>query len=480
MILDSIEKLLIFFKQRGNFHAVIYKNKSYNYNDLYNFSMKISSLFYKNNFNKVMFSINNSPLSIGIFLASWLNRIDTYPVNPRFIDNEIIKIAKSVEPQVLIIEKIMVLQRIVDFCKNKNIKLYIIDSHINFLNNINCTQHKKILKHNTKDGVTYHISSGTEGKYHFYGHSTSQILYYAFKRKIDYGIKKGDISLIYLSFNHAYAFSYQLLPNLALGNKMILTSVSFNAKNILNDIKRYKISAIALLPSMYDTLCKEAQKENIKYYSSLRHLSVAGDQASDQLFKLVKNTFYKPLLNGLGMTEVYGYAQNTIETKVYNKIKLFDDVKIKISGKNKIGEICIKSPMQPIDSKNEWLYTGDLGWVEKNYIFFLGRKKNIIIKNGSNISPIEIEHYLYKISHFKTVIIIGQNHSICGEMICACIILKKNKPPLSLNNINQYLSKYIAKYKYIDKLFYLKTIPMNFTGKVDRYKLKEYINKKTT
>ncbi|WP_116964051.1 class I adenylate-forming enzyme family protein [Fastidiosibacter lacustris] len=493
--IQCIEHFFDYLQRIGNHYAFIYNNEAYRYQMLHDNALKISNWLIQQNCHRLMFSISNSPFSVGLFLASWLNAIECFPVNPRFISNELLGLVKRAKPNLLIIESQQNSDVLTAYCQTERIKLYVVDAPMNFLNTITGTPTTKRavnpIQHK-KEGITYHISSGTGGHYNFHGHYTSQILAYAYQRQFDYGLKKGDLSLVHLSFNHAYAFSYQLLPNIALGNSMILAP-SFNAKTALHYIKHYEVSALALLPTMYYQLCQQVKQKSLTNHH-LRHLSVAGDQPNPMLFQLVKDTFDQPLLNGLGMTEVYGYAQNISKTNEHNKIKLFDDVKIKIQSlksqqayplelKNTpfpIGEIYIQTPIQPISHQGVWLPTGDYGYVDNEHnLYFLGRIKDIIIKGGSNIAPLELEHYLYQIPQIKQAAVVGQKNAIWGELICACLVLKENTI-LTLEQVNQFLSQYLAQYKHIDKLFYYSQLPINITGKIDRYRLVRDINNETT
>ncbi|WHN66269.1 class I adenylate-forming enzyme family protein [Cysteiniphilum sp. QT6929] len=485
--IQTVDHFLAYLKRLDTTPMFIYQDQVFSYADMYDYTFSLTHWLKGNNTNKVMFAIHNSPLSVGLFFASWYQRVNCIPVNPRFIANELLKIVKRAKPDLLMIEPKQYSDALNHYCQIQQIILVIIDNALDYLQSL-----KKASSTETTDfpqaqseGITYHISSGTGGHYNFHGHYTQQILAYAYARQFDYGLNKGDISLVHLSFNHAYAFSYQLLPNIALGNCMVLAP-SFDATTSLKLIDQYQITALALLPTMYYQLALEAQKTPINH--KLRHLSVAGDQPSESLIHLIKETFNTPLLNGLGMTEVYGYAQNLTASSVYNKIKIFDDIKIKIEAiehdhlkhvndDNKhIGELYIKAPMQPISHQGQWLATGDYGYIDDtHHLYFLGRIKDIIVKGGSKIAPLELEHYLYQMPEIGQVAIIGKKDDIWGELVCSCIATKDNQS-LTLEAINTFLTPFLATYKHIDQLYLYPQLPLNITGKIDRFRLKTEIN----
>lgn len=485
--IQTIDHFLVYLKRLDTTPMFIYQDQVFSYADIYDYTFSLTHCLKENSTNKVMFAIHNSPLSVGLFFASWNQRINCIPVNPRFIANELLELVKRAKPDLLLIEPKQYSDALNHYCQTNQITLAIIDNALDYLQSIKKTPGTKIIElpQAQNEGITYHISSGTGGHYNFHGHYTQQILAYAYARQFDYGLKKGDTSLVHLSFNHAYAFSYQLLPNIALGNCMILAP-SFDATTSLKLIDQYQITALALLPTMYYQLALEARKTPINH--KLRHLSVAGDQPSESLIHLIKETFNTPLLNGLGMTEVYGYAQNLTASSVYNKIKIFDDIKIKIEAiehdhlkhvnddHGHIGELYIKSPMQPISHQGKWLATGDYGYIDDtHHLYFLGRIKDIIVTGGSKIAPLELEHYLYQMPQIEQVAIIGKKDDIWGEVVCACIATKDNQS-LTLEEINTFLTPFIARYKHIDQLYLYPQLPLNITGKIDRFRLKTEIN----
>ncbi len=485
--IQTVDHFLAHLKRLDDTPMFIYQNQVFSYANMYDYTFSIAHWLKENNATKVMFAIHNSPFSVGLFFASWYQRINCIPVNPRFIANELLELVKRAKPDLLIIEPKQHSEALNHYCQTQQITLVIIDNALDYLQRL-----KKASSTDTTDlpqaqneGITYHISSGTGGHYNFHGHYTHQILAYAYARQFDYGLNKGYISLVHLSFNHAYAFSYQLLPNIALGNCMVLAP-SFDATTSLKLINQHKVTALALLPTMYYQLALEAQKTPITH--KLRHLSVAGDQPSESLIHLIKETFNTPLLNGLGMTEVYGYAQNLTASSVYNKIKIFDDVEIKIEAiehdhlkhvnddHKHIGELYIKAPMQPISHQGKWLATGDYGYIDDTrHLYFLGRIKDIIVKGGSKIAPLELEHYLHQMPQIEQVTVIGKKDDIWGELICACIATKDNQS-LTLETVNTFITPFLAAYKHIDQLYLYPQLPLNITGKIDRFRLKKEID----
>jgi acyl-coenzyme A synthetase/AMP-(fatty) acid ligase len=126
--------------------------------------------------------------------------------------------------------------------------------------------------------------------------------------------------------------------------------------------------------------------------------------------------------------------------------------------------------MQPVSHQGQWLATGDYGYVDDEHnLYFLGRIKDIIVKGGSKISPLELEHYLYQMPEIQQVAVIGKKDPIWGEIICACIVANAS---LSIKALNAFLTPYLSSYKHVDEVIFYDKLPLNISGKIDRYRLK--------
>ena len=142
-----------------------------------------------------------------------------------------------------------------------------------------------------------------------------------------------------------------------------------------------------------------------------------------------------------------------------------------------IGEIVVKGPslmngyyglpqeMQAID-KDGWLHTGDLGRFEEDGLLqFAGRIKDIIIKSGENISPVEIERALMEQPEIREAKVMGAAHPIWGESVEACLVLKS---PLDEDDLRARLKAKIGSFKVPSHFFIYESFPLNENGKLNQ------------
>jgi acyl-CoA synthetase len=128
--------------------------------------------------------------------------------------------------------------------------------------------------------------------------------------------------------------------------------------------------------------------------------------------------------------------------------------------------------------RDGWYYGGDLCLLDSDgYIKIVGRKKDIIIRGGENISCREVEDLLYAHPDVEEASLVARPDERLGERACACVVLREGKQ-LSLKDIQSYLETHgVAKYKWPEGLAIVDSLPKTASGKVQKFILREEINK---
>src|SRR5690606_25785244 len=148
-----------------------------------------------------------------------------------------------------------------------------------------------------------------------------------------------------------------------------------------------------------------------------------------------------------------------------------------------VGEIVVKGPQvmkgylrneeathQTI--RNGWLYTGDLGkFDEDGLLYIVDRKKDMIIRGGENVYPVEVEEVLYQIPQLLEAAVVGVPHEVYGEVPKAYAV-KKQGQEISEQEIKDYCATQLAKYKVPLEVEYLDELPRNASGKVLKHTLR--------
>jgi long-chain acyl-CoA synthetase len=259
----------------------------------------------------------------------------------------------------------------------------------------------------------------------------------------------------------------------------------FDPDALLDGIEFHRCTWLGGLPFMYGALLR-SQQTRARIVDSLRTCLVGGDVCPLQWHEQFSSTFGVPLRSVWAATEAcacltYGLEPGPISRLVNGtEICLVNDHHAPVA-MGEIGELVLRSPNVTIGywagpgliedaPKDGWFYTGDLmRQDEKGNLWFVSRKKYLIIRGGSNISPVEVEQVLTSHPAVQDAAVIGAPDPELGERVAAFIQLRGTDPQrVKLKDIRRYLAERLADYKIPEQLKVVSEIPRNGLGKIDR------------
>ncbi|WP_024760620.1 class I adenylate-forming enzyme family protein [Streptomyces exfoliatus] len=159
----------------------------------------------------------------------------------------------------------------------------------------------------------------------------------------------------------------------------------------------------------------------------------------------------------------------------------------------RIGEIVSRGPMTPLcyvaspdlDARYRtpegWVRTGDLGFLdEEGVLHVVGRLKDIVIRGGANISPVEVERELVSHPQVRDVVCVGVPDPLMGERLAACLVGKGSKVPTP-TELGVYLAERgLDRHKHPEHLLVLPELPLTAAGKPDRAALRRLVVERGT
>lgn len=245
-----------------------------------------------------------------------------------------------------------------------------------------------------------------------------------------------DVLLTVLPIHHVYCFTCDILLSLRYGTTVC---VNDSMMRIAQNLKLFRPTIILLVPMIAATIYKQI-KSAAAAKPEIPIQEIANSVFGGRLKGIYSGGAYLPpeLIKGyeeLGITIAQGYGMTECSPRI-SSVKFedgsFGDVGIIVKGcqvKIEGGEIMVKSPsvMKGYYKDPEataealtpdgWLHTGDLGYVENNRIYITGRKKNLIIlSNGENVSPEELENKLAGAEIAGEVLVYAEDGVITAEI----------------------------------------------------------------
>jgi long-chain acyl-CoA synthetase len=291
--------------------------------------------------------------------------------------------------------------------------------------------------------------------------------------------------------SHMGSLAGIMLSAFSSGGALLLFP-TFDPVALLNELEKHRVRCFWLVPVMYAALL---QVPNI----SSRDLTCvelalsAGDTMPEPIRERIKAVFDWDVVEVCGMTECI-YAGNAPGSD--NRpgsigkplpgvsVRLVDDAGLDVSC-GEVGEIVVKGeammcsywqdPAATADAiRDGWLYTGDLARQDEDgYYWFVGRKKDIIIRGGSNVAPAEVEDALTSHPAVYTACVIGAPDPLWGQAIRAYVTLKPGEFADEAT-LKAYLQPRIAAYKLPETIRIVPSLPIGLTGKIHRQTLREW------
>lgn len=321
---------------------------------------------------------------------------------------------------------------------------------------------------------------------------THRTLIEATRTMAEYVLTSDEIVLTMTQMMHSSGLGCALLPAIYLGLPAVLLP-AFEPAAALDAIERFRCTYTFGLPALLQFVVEE-QVRKPRDTSSLRMVVAGGDCAPVKLQERFAAIFGVPLHEGIGMSETYPIAFNPKGAIRPGSLGLASpgaEVRI-VDGDDRpledgeTGEIVVRSAASCVGYWNDqaatnallrggWLHSGDLATRDRDgYFWFKGRKKEIIVHQGSNVSPQEVEEVLYQHPAVFEAGVIGSPDPICGERIMAFVTLRNCVKPRE-QELREFARASLADYKVPERIFFIPEMPKGTTGKVHRPSLKSLL-----
>ncbi len=293
---------------------------------------------------------------------------------------------------------------------------------------------------------------------------------------------KDDIAGIILPMSHISGPI--LLNGLAAQGSTLVIFESLRPEGILETIERHQVNWFHGVPLIFQLLLESKKEYRLQ---SLKWIAMMGTQVPLNLVQeFAKKYPHVKVIQGYGLTETSPFISLTPLEKAEEKpssigrpvpraeVRVVDE-KGRPLPKGQVGEIIVRGPMvmkgyykdpQATSEriKDGWLYTGDLGkFDEDGYLYFMGRRDELIITGGLNVYPQEIEGVLLAHPKIAEVAVAGVPDEKRQRVIKAIIVSKEE---VSKKEILDFLKGRLASYKLPSIIEFRKDLPKTSTGKV--------------
>ncbi len=300
-----------------------------------------------------------------------------------------------------------------------------------------------------------------------------------------------DVVLVGKPISHAGGLQTQMMPAFLVGAEVVL-AVKPSPEEAVRLINQYRVTEYGMLASdLLDFV--EYLEAHTEQLPTLKNGIGSGDSVPTDLHHRFRDLLGWEVMEGAGMTEINGYY--SVNPR-YGKrkwgsiglpapggeLRLVDH-----SGRDcvagEVGEIMVRIPSATIGYwqdeeataqlfEDGWLHSGDLARFDADgYFWFVGRKKLMIIRRGSNIAPAEVENVIDEHPAVHASVVVGVRDRRDGQVPVACVVLVDEDNAVAEQVLSSYVSEHLAEYKCPVHYIFLPELPRTGTGKFDRQQL---------
>jgi long-chain acyl-CoA synthetase len=301
---------------------------------------------------------------------------------------------------------------------------------------------------------------------------------------------EADRFAVLLPIFHSYMLTVGLLLPLLVGGTIVLVKSLHPVRSALEEILVRGATVLPAIPQIYRSLINAPIQGPLPWRICLSGAA----PLPKQILIEFEAKFHIPLIEGYGLSEASPVVtKNPLDrTRKPGSIGLpIPNVEVSIQddsgrelGPNEIGELCVRGGNvmsgywnQPEETakalRNGWLLTGDIGYRDvEGFYFITDRKKDMLLVNGINVYPREIEDVLYQFPGVREAAVIGKPDSRKGEQPVA-FVAANDGAVLEEKALQQFARKRLANYKVPRKVVVLPALPRNATGKILKTTLRE-------
>jgi long-chain acyl-CoA synthetase len=299
-----------------------------------------------------------------------------------------------------------------------------------------------------------------------------------------------DRLVVFLPLFHSFTYTVCVILPLLVGARITILPSVRPFSRVLKSLIIDRVTLFVAIPTVYKILAEKDMPFLVKLLLNLRLCVSGAAPLPVRVIHDFESAFKVPLLEGYGLTEASPVVSINPFEPGRNKpgtvglplpgleVKVIDD-EGKTLSPGIPGELAVKGPnvMQgylnrPADTaqtiKDGWLHTGDIASIDdEGYIKIIDRKKDMIIVDGLNVYPYEVEEVMSRHPAVKDCAMVGVPHEHEeGKELPIMYVVQQDGQSVTPKAFREYLSEHVALYKIPRRFIMIQELPRTATGKI--------------
>ncbi|HWC60357.1 MAG TPA: long-chain fatty acid--CoA ligase [Verrucomicrobiae bacterium] len=304
-----------------------------------------------------------------------------------------------------------------------------------------------------------------------------------------------DRFAVLLPMFHSYMLTVGILLPLLVGGSIVIVKSLHPARNLIQEIFTKRPTILPAFPQLYRSLVNAELPGKLPI-----RICISGSAPLPaQILQDFESRFQIPLIEGYGLSEASPvvsknpldgtHKPGSIGLPIPNVEMSLQDDDGRILGPNMVGEICVRGGNVMIGYwnqleetakafRNGWLLTGDLGYRDDDgYYYITDRKKDMLLVNGNNVYPREIEEVIYQFPNVKEAAVVGRPEARRGEQAIAFVV-PNDGTRIDENELLKFVRTKLADYKVPRQVIISPALPRNAIGKILKTELRKQLGAK--
>ena len=303
-----------------------------------------------------------------------------------------------------------------------------------------------------------------------------------------------DRFAVLLPMFHSYMLTVGIFLPLFVGGSILIVKSLHPARNVVQEIFTKQPTILPAFPQFYRSLLNA----EIPAKLPLRICISGSAPLPGHTLHDFEKKFGVPLIEGYGLSEASPvvsknpldgtHKPGSIGIPIPNVEMSIQDDEGQVLPPGQVGEICVRGGNvmmgywnQPEETakvfRNGWLLTGDVGYHDEDgYYYITDRKKDMLLVNGNNVYPREIEEVIYQFPNVKEAAVVGIPDARRGEQAVAFVVPNEGAM-IESEALLKFVRSKIADYKVPRKIILTTALPRNATGKILKTVLRERLTR---